>query len=656
MKLLKSALLLIGLFTYSLLCAQKKELKFGKISRDEMKMRTYEKDTLAKAVVLFDKGITKFHNSDNDYNIQFIKHKRIKILDKTATEHLEVTIPYYVDGYGKTEIISNIKAITYTLDKDNIYSETKLNPEHIYDEQINERWHQKKFVFSNVQDGSVIEYQYELETPFHFNLPDWNFQDKIPTVYSEYSVAMIPFYVYVMRVQGIEKFDYQNSQESSYTRNYGVNGSYKDYIHSYVLKDIPAFKDESYITSINDYIIKMDFQLSKIHYPSGGNSQEIMSTWPILNKALLKHKLFGKYIDKSKRYAKKVLEEKINITSTRKQDIAQEVILYVKNNYKWNGRNSKYTSQSVKDFIETGTGNSADINLFLIALLNQVEIKAEPIILSTRDHGKITASYPFDNSSNYVIALVHADKPFLTDATERLLPYNLLPFKCMNEKGLLVNENENPSWIDLTNKVSSLEKKTILLQIDPKTLEGNATVNIQSNVYKSFINRNKFKNDISKIKEYYQDIIGEVQTVKSNNYDNIKRPYTIGFKAKFTPEIIGNKVILKPLFKFPLSKNHLTLKERSYPVDFEYLRNNLYECYVNIPEGYELKQLPQFYHANDDLVNINLDYKLENRILKITGNYTFKKSVYVANEYTRIKSYIDHVVKHFNQPVLLEKQ
>ncbi|MDO6802885.1 DUF3857 domain-containing protein [Wenyingzhuangia sp. 1_MG-2023] len=655
MSILKRIPFIMGTLVISIIQAQKKEIKFGEVSREEMKMTTYDKDTLADAVVLFDKGASSFYDVDKDYNIKFLRHKRIKVFDKTATKHLEVAIPYFVDGYGKTELIRSIRAITYTLDNNNQYSETKLDPDHIYDEQINDRWYLKKFIFPNVQDGSVLEYEYEFETPFHYNLPDWNFQDKIPTIYSEYSVRMIPFYEYVMRAQGIIKFDYQNSKVSNFERSFGNNGRYKDYIHTYILKDIPAFKDESYITSVNDYIIKMDFQLSKIHYPYGG-SQEIISTWPNLNKELLHHDHFGKYIKKSKRYAKELLEENFNITPLNKQDLAEQIITYIKSNYAWNGHNSKYTSQSAKDFIETREGNSADINLFLIAMLNQAGIKAEPIVLSTRSHGKIPISYPFDNSSNYVIVLAHTDYPFLTDATEPLLPYNLIPFKSMNEKGLLVNQDKTPSWIDLSNKVSSLEKKFIMLNLDPETLNVDAKINIQYTIYKSYIYRKKFKDDNTKIKEYYSDFIGEIQDVKTYNYEQIKNPYAVNLISQYSPEILENKIILKPFFKLPLSKNYLTQQDRNYPVDFEYLSNSQYECLLTIPENYSLNYLPKSYHANDDLVDIHINFSLKDNLLKITGNYSFKKSIYVPSEYTRIKTYLDKIVKYFNQPVLLEKQ
>ncbi|MDO3695785.1 DUF3857 domain-containing protein [Wenyingzhuangia sp. chi5] len=644
--------LILSLFITSLVHSQKLDVKFGEFSREEIKMSSYEKDTTAKAVVLFDIGKTSFMDTDRGYIIKFTRHKRIKIFDKTASEFAEITIPYYVDGYGKTEIVKNIKAVTFTLENNNLI-ETKLDHSNIYDEQINERWHQKKFVFPDVQDGSVFEFTYELETPFFFNIPDWTFQDKIPTIYSEYEARMIPFYDYVFIAQGIKKFDYQLSEIAGSDRSYrGIK--FKDYVHTYVLKDIPAFKDESYITSVNDYIMKMDFQMSKVKYPTGG-TKDIMSTWTALNEALMKHKNFGKYIKSASRYAKKIIEEDLQLGGLNNTLKAQKIIEYVKLHFSWNGSHGKYAHQTVKEFVNKHEGNVAEINLFLIAMLNEAGIEAKPIILSTRSHGKIPIDYPFDHVTNYVIAFVNTSPAFLTDATKDHLPYNMLPVKCLNEKGLIVDEEEDIKWVSLNSQLESLEKINIQHNIDSLTLNTKALVAIQSTNYEAYQNRDFFENDTLKIKNYYDAKIGEINIVKTRAFDKEMHPYAINLKGTYQTEQLINKLIIKPFLNFPLDKNNLTLKERSYPVDFEYIKEKQFSATIKIPKKYKTNSLPENYSIDNDLININLNYANNGETIFVIGNYKFKKSIYVASEYDRIKTYLNTIVNKFNQYVVLEK-
>ncbi|HKJ48511.1 MAG TPA: hypothetical protein VJ973_05445 [Christiangramia sp.] len=170
-------ILLIGLPSL----AQKKEVQFGKITADERQMSLYQKDTTAKAVVLFDIGESLFFDTDNGYDIRFTRHKRIKVFDKNEENAAKVSIPVYNDSNGKVEKVVSITAFTHNVENGKLVSH-RVQPSSIYEERINARWTHKKFVFPNVQDGAILDLKYVLETPFHFNLPDWTFQDMIPTL------------------------------------------------------------------------------------------------------------------------------------------------------------------------------------------------------------------------------------------------------------------------------------------------------------------------------------------------------------------------------------------------------------------------------------------------------------------------------------------
>ena len=463
---MKLKLSVVVLLIAQLLYSQEFASEFGKISQSEIDMKFYEKDPDAGAVVLFDVGESKFVYIDQvGYNIEFVRHKRIKIFNESEFHKAEISIDYYVDVNRKKENVKSIEAISYNYINGEV-SKQVLDMSNVYDEKINKNWRRKKFVFPNVQKGSVLELRYVLETPFHFNLPDWTFQSDIPVAYSQYTANMIPFYEYSFIAQGISKFDYQKSSISKVDRRWGnisesfgenicYGVKFNDYIHTYGMKDIPALNDESYISSINDYIMKIDFQLHKFNSPSGVTTN-IMSTWPELNKSLLKSKKFGKYIKNSSKISKKILENDISIGGLTDKEKSKKILKYVKDNFTWNGYNSKYSSKTAKEFFKTKIGNSADINLFLIAMLNRAEINAKPVILSTRNHGKIKSSYPFDHFTNYVVAKIYIESPFMADATSSVLAYNRLPIRCINGIGLVVDEIDNTKWINLKREILSI--------------------------------------------------------------------------------------------------------------------------------------------------------------------------------------------------------
>ena len=663
----KALISLILLLLVSSICfSQQGQMQIGIINEYEQNLETYKKDPRAEAVIIFDVGKSIFFDTDRGgYNIRFTRKKRIKILDKKGILFSEVSIPFFVDGYGKTEQITSIEAYSYNMENGSLVKKA-LDKHTIYEEQINNNWKTKKFVFPDVKVGSVIEYQYILETPFLFNLPDWTFQSQIPTIYSECSVSMIPFYEYTFIVQGISKFDHHESQVLKETRQWGSvikdHGSnlgsgieFKDKLNIYAMKNIPAFRDESYISSTEDYLMKMDFQLSRINR-SDGSTEEIMSTWPKLCKDLINHANFGKYLKKSRKLVTKILESEINISGENKQNKQKLIINYIKSNFDWNGINSKYTSKKPKDFYEQKTGNSTDINLFLCAMLNAAGIDAKPVILSTRNHGKIKGNYSFSHFFNYTIVIVEDDeKSFLTDGTHSEIAYNRIPIRCINGKGLLVNEDK-PSWINLYNGIKSFNTKVFNLNINTDSFTASTELYIQSNEFESLGYKKTFNNDTIKLKKhFFEEGLTEIQNLSTFNFDRNNLPYIIKCKGKTELEKIGNKIIISPFLNFPIKENKLKEMKRSYPVDLIYSRTKNFESKINIPEGYQINTLPPNYKMDNGLAEIKLKYVKNESDILVKGTYSFKKSIYKPEEYGGIKSYFNTIIKKFNEPIIFEE-
>lgn len=634
--------------------SQEYSRKFGKLSQGEVDIKVYEKDPEAAAVVLYDIGESEFIDTEHGYEIQFTRTKRIKILSRPGIEHAEITLPYYVDGYGKTERYRTIEAFSYTME-DGRLVKVPLDESTIYEEIISDRWKAKKFVLPNVKEGTIIEYRSVLQTPFHFNLPDWVFQDVIPTIYSKYTVKMIPFYEYVFIVKGISKFSYQNSEaEKGLTRKFR-SLEFHNLVHTYVLENVTAFKDEAYMTSPKDYLIRMDFQLAKFHSPDG-STNEIMSTWEDLNKSLIKQSSFGKYIKKSAKIAEKILEEELTLGDLDTEIKVKEIVNYVKSTFSWNGYNSKYASKTPKEFTSQKTGNSADINLFLIALLETAGIEVEAVIISTRNHGKISIDYPFSHFFNYVIPIIKIDDhTFLSDGTDSYIAYNRIPSRCINEKGLVV-DHSLVDWIDLSTNIKSINHRSIELKIDPETLTAETRVINQTTEFESSQYKSTYNNDTSKIKNHLlENGFESLSKIKTLKFENPTVPYTVAYEGETKIESIDDKIIISPFLKYPIQENKLTQKTRSFPVDIIYPKSETFKSIIILPQHYKVAELPKPFKMDNTMAKINLMYRVKDGVVTVDGEYYFKKAVYQANEYARIKSYLNAIVKKFNTQLVLVK-
>ena len=102
-------------------------------------------------------------------------------------------------------------------------------------------------------------------------------------------------------------------------------------------------------------------------------------------------------------------------------------------------------------------------------------------------------------------------------------------------------------------------------------------------------------------------------------------------------------------------KNKLTQNERNFPVDFVYPRTEEFDIIINIPEGFKVSELPEAYSLKTELVEIDAKYTKTGDVIKINAIYSFKKGLYYASEYLKIKSYMDTIVKRFNSEIVFEK-
>lgn len=160
----------------------------------------------------------------------------------------------------------------------------------------------------------------------------WEFQKKIPVVYSFLRYRAIPFYEYVFTATNLEHFDERDSKRLLREITHG-SLTYGEMEHTFGLKNIPAFRDEEFISSSSDYMQALHFQLARIYHPRGGK-EDYMSTWEGLSDELLKHiPSFGKYIKDARKESKKILPT-LQLDEATESEKIDKILDYVKQNFK----------------------------------------------------------------------------------------------------------------------------------------------------------------------------------------------------------------------------------------------------------------------------------------------------------------------------------
>ncbi len=644
--------ILLFVLTWGTMQGQNFSREFGRIGKDEIELKHYSEDKDAEAIVLFDTGKSYFIETGNSFDVVFERTTRIKILSEAGINWAEVEIPFYQEG-GIYEKVYDIEAYSYNYEN-GVINKTPFNVSNTFDEKINNSWNVKKFAIPNVKEGTIVEYRYKVSSQYKFNLRDWEFQWKIPVVHSEYEAKMIPFYEYSFLLQGANKFDSQNSYtDVGASRQFGAI-TFQDKVYNFTMKNVPAFNSEEFIASINDYIIKLDFQLSKIHQP-GGATINIMTTWEDMNMNLLKHKDFGNYIERSEKLALKLLNnESLELNNDKEK--FDHVIEYVKRNYNWDKTRGKYASKSPKKFVEEKYGNCADINLFAIGLLQASGIDAKPVLISTRDNGKIKYAYPFTHFFNYVIIQANVDGVnILTDATEILELDDRIPLRCINDRGLIIQKKKT-EWIGLESVFPSEIKTNIQIGITSHALLS-SSIHKSATEYDASYYRNNYSDDIETIKKSLETIDYLIidTTIVIQNQLNREEPYILAYKQTSTPEIVNEKIYLSPFLNETISDNPLKQKDRTYPIDLTYPKKRIFKSTIVIPEGNKVEYIPSEQKIDNQLFELTYSTSIVDNQIIILFDYYFKKSIYSSNDYSKIKLYFNEIVKKGNEKIVLSK-
>ena len=157
-----------------------------------------------------------------------------------------------------------------------------------------------------------------------------------------------------------------------------------------------------------------------------------MRTWYTASKELLKDDDFGADLSRNNGW----LQDEMKIvtgTATTPLNKAKKIFAYIRDNMTCTNHSSIYLSNPIKKTFQNKNGNVADINLLLTASLINHGLKAEPVLLSTRENGRANEIYPVMSLLNYVICCLKIDdKEYYLDASNNKLGLLNVQHHCNN--------------------------------------------------------------------------------------------------------------------------------------------------------------------------------------------------------------------------------
>tara|TARA_R110002020_G_scaffold293535_6_gene509257 strand:- start:6953 stop:8962 length:2010 start_codon:yes stop_codon:yes gene_type:complete len=664
--------LLIILFFFNLLIGYSQDFRYGKVSKEELAETQHPLDADANAAILYHEERSKFeYDQELGFFLLSDVYERVKIYNKEGYDWATRFLGQYQGSGGAKEEVRGLKGVTYNL-VDGKIKESKLRNDGIFDEERSKNVEVKKFTMPDVQDGSVFEFKYTLKTPFIGNINELRLQEKIPINKSSIRFATIEYLGYKMHQKGwlpIKIDEEINNRKLSfrYTRDFLDTRSaigntsteeldLKETIYIIEVEDVPALKEEVYCGNVENYMSALKFELAYTKYPRQSVDYK-STTWEAVSKSIYESPNFGDELKIKSFFEDDIDALLANTSSTNEKMI--KVFEFVKNKMAWNSYFGMYTDEGVRSAYKKGSGNSADINLMLVAMLRYAGIDANPVILSTKNHG--IPIFPTREGFNYVIAGAEVNGTLtLMDATNKRGEVNLMEEELLNWNGRLIREDGTSKWVNLYPSKPAMQSTLLSVNIDDQ-LNAMGKANNKYEGHFALAQRIRFATADEdemrlKLEENYTGV--ELYDVEADNLETLYKPVMLNYDFETESlEQIGGKVYFSPMFYLATLENPFTAEERTYPIDYVYTRKNRYIISIDIPEGYQIESLPESaaVSLSDDMGSFVYRISQVASKIQLSIELAINTPLIGPDYYQDIKKFYDIVIAKENEKVVLTK-
>lgn len=621
------------------LAAQCNELSWGRVPDEHLAMESFPDDPDANAVVLADCGLEEVDLGSYEPKVKLHRHRRVKVLTEGGYDLGTVVI-----RFREGDRVSRVRGQTFVPTSGDEPRRVELSGDAIYTNEVGDDLHEVRFTLPALEPGAVFEYSFIVENDNFVTLGPWTFQGREPTLYSEYRASFPRRFGYVTSGQQIAHVESVQDQTDRFGENYSEA--------RWVARDVPALREEPYVTTLADYEMRVELQLRE--YVGGyGRIVPVLSTWPEVAETLLESDRFGRQSDGRSRAVRRQVEELVGPDDdavTRMEAVHD----FVRTSMAWDGYDgSVFMSDRVERILENRAGDSADLNLLLLGLLRAADVPADPVVISTRPHGRAMMEYPMVTQFDRVLVLARpGDEMYLLDATDPGRPFTLLPVEALSGQGFLVSSE--PQWIEFAANASTQTTTAVTGTLAPDgTLSG--TLALRLSGYDAVSMRRELREAAadgaaaseaaSEAAEAGDGMNLTVTDVRGT--DDVHEP--VHMEADLTAEVaagVGETLYLDPFTTMGLDENPFKLQERTYPVDFAYPFTRTYVANITLPAGAVTDDLPsplQIVTPDGGATYVRSIGRLGD-VLQVQSRLQIRKTVFDSAEYPALRDFYDRVV------------
>ena len=555
---------------------------WGDVSDAELGLDAYPADPEAAALILSDVGEVTFSERMEP---RLERHVRIKILAESGYDLATVSLPYIHED--RAQRLQKVEGQTFTRTPEGGVRRTELDDDDVFREKLDGRWSRATFTLPDLAPGSVVEYRYTLRSKSPGYLPDWTFSAAEPVLYSEF-VASVPRDLDYVRVMKGADFVQADEPERTYTTaGDGLR-------HRWVARDLPAFRDEPFMTSARDYEARLSFQLRGFVQPNFGYVP-VMHTWEKVAEDLDDHPGFGRELRRRGRIRDTGEALAAGLSSDGKK--LQAIYDFVSQSIATTSETGFVADEDLDDVLEKGTGDHAEAVLLFVALARAAGLDADPVLISTRSHGAVVKVYPLVTQFNSVLARVRLGRASVfVDPTDPLRRIGMLPLQARVAEGW-VPDPDAPEWVEVTSPIHSEHLVSLGGRLDAEgTLQGKVE-SVQMG-YPALAARKRLQSGSAEAfvqEEVVADVSGmELGAVTLDLADQLDAPVvtTFDYELPRYAQVVGERMYLNPAVLLREGEHPFPSRTRVSDVSYAYPLVQRLVAVFELPDGYVVEDVP----------------------------------------------------------------
>lgn len=656
--------------------ALQKNIKMGKPTSEELALTTFEEDPDAEAICLYHGTDVQFRISDEGIKADYYYKVRIKVLKPEGTNWGNTEILYRKSSKSPVrESVVGIKGAAYNLEDGKVVK-SKLNGDLKNDEMVNNYLRCCKFSIPNVKVGTVLEYEYKIESDFFYQIRDWYAQKSIPVVYTDF-VITIPEFLQFGKLQTGAYTIHHKFTDTNYAYQDRVGRAILNAVQEeYWAENMPKMVKEDYIHNIDDYKSRVIYDLKQICF-RGRPATHYNNSWHDVDKMLLEDEdygelckmknpmpEFGVFLKTSDLDIKKIEKNNGDIiildlsnspTVKDKVNIMRNVL---RKKLKWNGSYGIY-GKSVRQLVKEPTANSAALNFALMAFLRDAGIESVPVVLSRRSNGRLNTTHANISALNAMVLQVQdGDNFFYVDAANEEYPVSVLPAELLVENARVIS-HDRFQWVDISKCC-----KANLMHFVDATLQEDGTLSgmlmrrqrglLAGIGRKGYVNK---KDSLTYVENMAARLECDITDYRVGDMSINTDAFCDSIFFSKQVDSDGESIYINP-YLFTELKSPFKSDTRDLPIECDCMENEKHTIKIRIPEGYAAEETPKpiVVRLEDGKTTCKIITGISATEINISITYNRDTMFYNASEFPTLRTFWSTIEDCCNTILVLKKQ